>query len=102
KTTASAAKNRSKSISLTLVPVTCDGRLTNEVERRHPDTRPARRERNIVKRARGTAPPTCHGPLQAMLNRLFADDECPNRAFARNGAVMHDSLFLLSSTTAGR
>jgi hypothetical protein len=61
-----------------------------------------RRERNIAKRARGALTSTCHGPLQPLVSRLFAGDVCPYGAFARNGAVMHDSLFLLSSTTAGR
>jgi uncharacterized protein (TIGR02118 family) len=32
-----------------------------------------------------------------LVSRLFADDVCPNSAFAGNGAVMHDSPFLLSS-----
>jgi hypothetical protein len=65
-------------------------------------TCPGRRKRKIAKRARGAPPPTCHGPLEPMVSRLFADDVRPNGAFARNGVVMHDSLFLLSSTTAGR
>jgi hypothetical protein len=65
-------------------------------------TRPGRRERKIAKRARGAPPPTGHGPLQPIVSRVFADDVSPNGAFARNGAVMHDSPFLLSSTTAGR
>jgi len=80
------------------------GGMTPNREVERPDTDASRATRAHNSEARSRRASTCRSRTAPtpMVSRLFADDVCPNGAFARNGAVMHDSPFLLSSTTAGR